>query len=296
MDTTVVNEKTALEKATFSFVQDLAKDLNSREAIEIPSFPSVAMRVKSILEDENSSPQLITRVVGSEPGLASRLLSMANSAALNPSGRQILDLKTALNRLGHEQIRASAMSFAMKSLMDSRTVEELKSYLSLLWSHSIQVAAVSYALAKRVKGVNPDEAMFVGLVHDIGKLYILTRIESYPEIYASNETIDHILDDWHTVIGKSIIENWKFPDHVQEAIELHETRDRKHYGDADLADVVVVANLLSNLISKHGAAVEPSVLDDVESCKRMGVTPETFPEIIAESQSEIDELQNALRG
>ncbi len=296
MDTPVLNERTALEKATFAFVQDLAKALNNREAIEIPSFPSVALRVKSILEDEDSSPQLITRVVGSEPGLASRLLAMSNSAALNPSGRQILDLKTAINRLGHEQIRASAMSFAMKSLMDSRTVEELKGYLSQLWGHSIQVAAISYAMAKRVKGVNPDEAMFVGLVHDIGKLYILTRIEAYPEIYSSPEATEHILEDWHSVIGKTILENWKFPAHVQEAIELHETRDRKRYGEADLTDVIIVANLLANLIAKNGTPVEPSELAEVESCIRMGVTPETFPEIIKESQDEIDELQNALRG
>ncbi len=186
METTALAKSNSLEDATYSFVKDLAAALNARTAIEIPSFPSIAMRVKGILEDENSTSQTIARVVGSEPGLASRLLTMANSAALNTTGQQILDIKSAINRLGHDQIRSSAMSFAMKNVMDARTVEQLKGYLTSLWNHSVQVAAIAFSLAKRTDGVKPDEAMFVGLVHDIGKLYILTQIEGYPVMSIGN--------------------------------------------------------------------------------------------------------------
>lgn len=295
MDAPVADERTSLEKATFQFVQDLAGALNSQEPIEIPSFPSVAMRIKGILDDENCTPQTIARVVGSEPGLAARLLKVANSAALNTTGQQILDLKTAINRLGLVQIRSSAMSYAMKNLMDSRTVEELKEHLGRLWNHSIQVAAISYSLAKRCKGVNADEAMFVGLVHDIGKLYILTRIEAYPEIYASKETIEHILEAWHTVIGKAIMENWEFPESIQSIVEGHEDYGYSHRGDPDLKDIVIVANLLGN-IGTHYNAEAPVQFKDVESCALLNLTDETFPEIMKESQEEISALENALKG
>ncbi len=296
MDSPVVDERNALEKATYLFVQDLAGALNAKEPIEIPSFPSVAMRVKSILDDENCTPATLARVVGSEPGLAARILVMANSAAINTTGQPILDLPNAIKRLGLIQIRSSAMSFAMKNLMDARTVEELKSHLTKLWNHSIQVAAISYSLAKRTKGVNADEAMFVGLVHDVGKLYILTRIEAYPEIYASTETIEHILEDWHSVIGKSILENWDFPESIQDAISGHEDHDYSHRNDPDLIDIVIVANFLANKILP-GAPQDSSIgFEDVASCVAMGITRESFPEIIKESQDEINALETALKG
>ncbi len=296
MDSPVVDERSALEKATFLFVQDLASALNSKEQIEIPSFPSVAMRVKSVLDDENCTPATIARVVGSEPGLAARLLKMANSAAVNTTGQAILDLPTAIKRLGLVQIRSSAMSFAMQNLMDSRTVEELKGHLTKLWNHSIQVAAISYSLGKRTKGVNADEAMFVGLVHDIGKLYILTRIEAYPEIYESTDTIEHILNDWHTTIGSAILENWDFPESIQEAISGHEDHDYTHRGGPNLNDVVIVANLFANGVLTTASEEGSIGFENVASCVAMGITHETYPEIMKESQGEISALENALKG
>ncbi|NNF15717.1 MAG: HDOD domain-containing protein [Gammaproteobacteria bacterium] len=293
METTVVEDRSAIDRATFAFVEDLAAALNGREPIDIPSFPNIAMRVKKVLEDQNSSSEKIGRVVGSEPGLASRLLKMANSAALNTSGRQVLDIKTAINRLGHDQIRSSAMSFAMKNLMDSRTVTELKPFLTELWNHSIQVAAIAYALGQRTAGVKPDEAMFVGLVHDIGKLYILTRIESYPDLCSCSDTMDHIMNDWHTSIGKSILENWDFPEHVQHAIEQHEDQNRQIYADPDLTDVIIVANLFANHSDSNNCLLD---FASVASCQRMGIDVPEFQEIMVESQKEINELENALRG
>ncbi|MFK8030352.1 MAG: HDOD domain-containing protein [Gammaproteobacteria bacterium] len=296
MDSPAVAERPSLQQETFQFVQDLAAALNSKEPIDIPSFPSVAMRVKSVLDDENCTPESIARVVGSEPGLAARLLKMANSAALNTTGQQILDIKTAIKRLGLTQIRSSAMSFAMKSLMDSRTVEELKSHLSRLWNHSIQVAAISYSLAKRSKGVNADEAMFVGIVHGIGKLYVLTRIEAHPAIYESSETIEHILSDWHCVIGKAILENWEFPESVQSAVESQENYNYEHRGAPNLTDVIIVANMLAGWSASKDDDSQVTQFEDVASCQRMNVTRETFPEIMKDSQDEIDALENALKG
>ena len=136
-------EQPGIDQVSFAFVQALAADLN-RDSIDLPSFPDIAMRVKRVLEDENSSSQQVARVIGSEPGLATRVLNMANSAAMSRGGADVLDVKTAVNRLGHDQIRSSAMSYAMKNLMDSRTVAELKPHLTALWNHSVHVAALAY--------------------------------------------------------------------------------------------------------------------------------------------------------
>ena len=293
MESTATAQAPSVDQASFAFVQDLAQDLN-RDAIDLPSFPDVALRVKKVLEDERSTADKIARVISSEPGLAARLLKMANSAAVNRSGHEVRDVKTAVNRLGHDQIRTSATSFAMKSMMDSRTVDQLKPFLTQLWNHSVHVAAIAYALGRRAKTVNADEAMFVGLVHDIGKLYILTKMEDHPELFGDPAKLVHIMNDWHTPIGKSILENWQFPDHVLEAVDLHEVDDRASYTEPDLTDVIIVANLFSNTI----ASSDEEIVDfsQVESCVRMGIDEQKFHEVMAESKNEIEEMMSALKG
>ena len=294
MDSTTTAERPAAKQAAFSFVQDLASTLSRPDPVELPSFPDIAMRVKKVLEDETSTPDKIARVVGSEPGLAARLVKLANSAAINRSGQQILDLKTAIARLGQDQIRLSATSFAMKSLMETRTVIELKPFLTEWWSHSVRVAAVAYALGQRARGVDADQAMFVGLIHGIGKLYILTRVERFPELFGCPEAMTGIINDWHTAIGKAILENWGFPEHVLEAIDVEEHQERRAFGAPELVDVIVVADLFCQVASGRREKTED--FSDFASCKRMDIDARAYQEVMIESQKEIDELTGALNG
>ena len=61
----------------------------SRGRVELPSFPDVAVRMRKVLADEDVSNEQIARVVSSDAGLAARVFTLANSIALNPSGRTI---------------------------------------------------------------------------------------------------------------------------------------------------------------------------------------------------------------
>src|SRR5215218_1528836 len=94
----------------FAFVQSLAAELSTGK-VELPSFPDIAMRVRQVLSDDNVGPDKVVRVVGSEPALAARLLQLANSAAMNFSGKAVTDLRTAVNRMGFNMVRSAAIAF-----------------------------------------------------------------------------------------------------------------------------------------------------------------------------------------
>ncbi len=72
------------------------------------------------------------------------------------------------------------------------------------------VAAFAFVLARTCTKVNPDEAMLTGMMHGIGKLYILTRAIDHPELFNSETALNDIIDEWHAGIGKAILENWEF--------------------------------------------------------------------------------------
>src|ERR1039457_1805682 len=103
--------------AAFEFVRELSAEL-SASTIELPSFPEVAARGrgKKVLWDKTASGGRGVRVTGAEPMLATRVLSMANSAALNPGGKPVAELRTAVTCLGFDALRAATVSFAMAQL------------------------------------------------------------------------------------------------------------------------------------------------------------------------------------
>jgi hypothetical protein len=55
--------------STFEFVQALAGELSAGN-VELPSFPEIAVRVRRVLADAESTSAQVVRVVGSEPALA----------------------------------------------------------------------------------------------------------------------------------------------------------------------------------------------------------------------------------
>src|SRR4030088_1636101 len=76
----------------FTFVQALASELSGGK-IELPGFPHIVMRVQKVLGDQKADANRIVKVLGSEPVLASQIVRMANSAALNPTGTVVADLR-----------------------------------------------------------------------------------------------------------------------------------------------------------------------------------------------------------
>src|SRR5271165_3202155 len=163
----------------FDFVRTLAAELSGGN-VDLPSFPEIAVRIRRVLSDPNSSIEQVVRVVGSEPALAARLLRMANSASLNRSGRPVTDLRTAINRIGYNMVRSASISFAMAQIRNSSRLKGLEDQLQQLWKQSTLVAAFAFVLARNGAGINPDEAMLTGMMHAIGKLYVLTRAAAHP--------------------------------------------------------------------------------------------------------------------
>src|SRR5262245_55001766 len=112
--------------ASFAFVQALATELSSGK-VELPGFPDIVARIQRVLADENVSTDKIVKVLGTEPVLAGQLMSVANSVALNPSGRSITDLRTAVARVGLNTVRTATIAYAVRLL---RAGTELKDFAS----------------------------------------------------------------------------------------------------------------------------------------------------------------------
>jgi HD-like signal output (HDOD) protein len=284
-------QKSTVDAEAFAFVQALASEL-SKGKVDLPSFPDIALRVRKVLGDEEVTQEQVVRVVGSEPALAARLMQIANSAALNFTGKPINDLRTAINRMGHNMVRSAAIAFAMSQLKKVDSLKGLEKPLDDLWKSSAAVAAMSHAVAKRYSKVNPDTGMLAGLLHGIGKLYILTRSSKHPALFADQATYNQIVRDWHSPVAKALLENWDMAEEIVTAVSDYEDLEREHSGPVDLTDVLTVGNLLA-AFKEHPESLEIN-MHDVAACKRMSIDRASYEKLIDESEHEIDALRQAL--
>jgi HD-like signal output (HDOD) protein len=274
----------------FEFVRSLASELSAGH-IDLPSFPDIAVKVRKVLSDSKSSVEQVVRVVGSEPALAARLMRVANSASINRSGKPVRDLRTAVNRLGYNMVRSAAMAFSMSQMRNSNKLASLAPYMNDLWERSTYVAAYAYVLARTCSRVNPDEALLTGMLHGIGKLYILTRASKHPELFANEVVLDDIIADWHASIGKAILENWGFAEAMSRAVG-QEDFYRPDEESPDLTDVVGVATLMVSF-GTDVAGLEAE-LQQQYAAKRLGLNESKTLAVMQDSAAEVSALSQAL--
>lgn len=291
MNANVTTSTQATPDVAFEFVRTLAGELSAGK-VDLPSFPEVAVRVRRVVSDPNSSVDQVVRVVGSEPALAARLMRIANSASLNRSGRAVTDLRTAINRIGYNMVRSAAISFAMAQIRASNKLAGLEHYLQDLWQRSTLVAAFAYVLARQCTIVNPDEAMLTGMMHGIGKLYVLTRAIDHPELFAQTDTLNGIIDEWHVSIGKAILENWDFAEIMSQAVGEQEDLSRVDTGPPDLRDVIAIAILMA----AHSTDLPglELALHDLPASQRLGLDGARTQLVMRESAAEVAALSDAL--
>jgi HD-like signal output (HDOD) protein len=281
--TTAANRAGAIkERDPEVFVRKLMRDLALGD-IRLPSFPDIAARVQKVLEDPRSAPAKVAAVVRSEAALAARILRLANSAFLNPSGEPISDLRVALTRLGVQLVRCTAVSFALQQMQFGGGEPALRSRLQQLWRDGALVAAIAYVLARETRTANPDEALLTGLLHNIGKLYIALNAPPGIDALAAGEAA-------HAQIAATILTHWKFPAALVAAVRNQNEADVA--GGDSLTDIVKAATVLVPCVFDRSAM--PDIIAAVGAFQRLKLTAEGCNHILAASAEQIRSLRAGL--
>jgi len=255
------------------FLQELARALNAKD-VALPSFPDVVIQIRTALEDPTCTPDRLAEVAKMDPVLVSRLLMSANSAFHNRAGIEIVDLNLAISRLGFEAVKNTAIALAVEQLFNASKHKDLREKLKELWSRSISLSSMCYVLAVRAANVNSDNAFLCGLLHEVGKLYILTKAKDYPSFLGDSDTLDAVMTQWNPQVGKSIVESWGFSAEIAESCDADVPMDANASQAAALVDVVCAANAI---LDDENAALESDPLHP--SITRLGVSMESLPDI-----------------
>jgi HD-like signal output (HDOD) protein len=275
--------------AALQFLGGLAAEVSGGN-VNLPCFPDVVIRIRKALADPDARLNETVKIVGAEPRLAARLLQAANSAAFNHSGKPLTDLRAAVTRLGQRAVQSSAMAFAVQQMRLAPALRTIAKPLNILWEESIAVASICQVIARRTH-VSPDEAFLTGLLHGIGRLYIMVRAVGKSTRLNDAQFFLEMVESWHPAIGKAVLENWGFAEAMSDAVGLQ--GDYEHGGrEPDLADILVVSVVLALVLRQPGPRTVE--MDGIASFQRLGLTGQDCAKVLKHAEHQLGSLHASL--
>jgi HD-like signal output (HDOD) protein len=131
-------------------------------------------------------------------------------------------------------------------------------------------------------------------MHNVGRIYILTRASKHPTLVADPLTYNSIVRDWHTNVAKALLENWRVAEEIVEAVAGHEDMDREQRGPVTLTDVLSLAMLVEQ--NRNGTEMHEPNEALTKGLRRLQLSMHDCHAVIDESAEEIAALKAALGG
>ena len=286
-------EEAARREAETRLSFELYRDLVNDEAI-LPSLPDLAFRIRRAIEDEGTAAKTVARLVESDPSMAAKLLKAANSAMYGGM-QKIETCSGAVVRLGMQVTKQLVVTFALREVFRSEH-PQLRRQMQLLWKHSSNIAAICFVLARQTKHLVAEEALLIGLLHDVGTIAILNYIERYPELLEQEGGVELTIQRMRGELGAMILRQWHFPPAVIAGARDAESWTRKHAGSIDFTDLLIVAQVHDKM-RKHAFDTLPP-LDEISAIGRVlgeGAGPERSVQILHDAKEQLDEMRSVLR-
>lgn len=269
-----------------SFEQDLRAG-----RFELPSLPEVALRIQTLLAQEDSTLDQVARCVNADPVIAAKLIKAANSPIFR-AARQTVSTESAIQRLGFLTTRHLVTSFALKDLFQHRD-PRLRKLMIGIWQHSLEVAALSAVFAEHFRLCPSEQALLTGLIHDIGKIAILAYAANHPALLDDGQQLQATLDTLRAPAGAEVLRRWGFPEPMVQAA-LHAEDWYRAAEDADLCDLVIVAQWHA-LMHEHPPGLPK--LTQLPAFVRLSqglLSPELAMQILREAKDKLAELHSLL--
>jgi putative nucleotidyltransferase with HDIG domain len=196
-----------------------------RERIELintlPTIPKVLHRLLTLIENPRVSLNQISNFVAGDPALTNKVLRMVNSPVYGFPGR-ISSVDQAVILLGLTVVKGLLLGVSVFDLMQKTMIG--------LWEHSIGTAIFARIIAVRKGHKEPDEVSVSGLLHDIGKVFLVLQFpDDYQMALADShnnrliiyESEKNYFNTTHASVGSWMAQKWRFPAGLTDVIEYH---------------------------------------------------------------------------
>ncbi|MCG8633563.1 MAG: HDOD domain-containing protein [Desulfobacterales bacterium] len=241
-----------------SIIEIIKQQIKKEDSLPVLNPKAVKIQAEAVKKDPDFG--ILTRLIRMDPTLTTQILKTANSPFYKGLG-DVDTIKDAVVRLGQNEMINIIMKEVHQQNFKSRN-PLIRAYQNKLWAHSVSCAIGSLWIARYLAMVEiVPKAFIAGLLHDMGKLYLLTAIEKILESKTSPfkpppQLIDKILSNLHAALGYNLLTKWHLPDQYRVIARDHHSEefDRTNL----LLMIVRLSNAVCNKMEKNDEATDLS--------------------------------------
>ena len=280
-------------------MQELDKYIDKVKSL--PTAPRILPELLQLLRKENVDSDKVVRLISLDPALTASVLRLCNSAYYG-GATPAANLQDAVTRLGFQQIYQLVAAVAgSKALSPAQSGYGLDA--GELWKHCVTSAVTAQLIARKV-GDDPHLAFTAALLHDIGKIVLSDALAAaYNKLMEEAKKTEcsvvdlekKVLGVQHAEIGGRLLQRWKFPENLVNAVWFHHTPNgaKPHHR---LAACVYLGNMVAYFMG-HGYGFQAfAVRGRAEAFEILQLDPNSLPGLMIqtfENLQMVDALLNA---
>lgn len=227
-----------------------------RQIGNVPTLPTAATRALAVINDPNCSVRDFSKIIESDPALATSLLKLVNSS-FYAGNTKISNLTMAVSRLGMRETQNLILAVSVRSVFRWMPKDQ-QTERDRLWRHSGLTAVLCRQVNEKLGLGFTGEEFSAGLSHDLGRIMLAV---GYPDVFCKLAQLGPIEEELlieeehkllgfnHTELGAWLTNVWNLPSELIEAIQYHHSPEKapRH---GTLAAVVCIAEQMANFMEK----------------------------------------------
>jgi len=260
----------------------------------LPMLPHILVKLIEICQNENGSLQEITGIISADSFLSAKVLKLANSCYYRHS-EKVVKIDQALLRMGRDAVKNLAVSAAVYQVFN--TGEQIASGFNMkrFWRHSLMCAILARTIAEKVAYNVPEQAFLTGMIHDIGRLILITYLpQEYEQILTESKSSSSLLIQQeieagipHTKVGSWLLNRWNIDSMTADAVLYHHEPLSRVKDAFPLVKIVYAANVMSSM--------PISSLETFDEIKHLfPFDPPEMEDIISHAEDEVKDLAASL--
>jgi putative nucleotidyltransferase with HDIG domain len=261
------------------------------------SYGPVLEEIEEALKSTQCSLSTIGDAIQKDPDLTARLLRLANSPFFGFASR-LSTVAEAVSLLGIQQIQD--MIVASSVLEQFKGVPDQFVNKDSFWRHSLSVGIAARLLAMERRLPKPDKFFVAGLLHDVGRLVLLSQAAEWAQavfaLYQQErillrEAERRVLGYDHQQIAAELLQSWSYPPVLVQAVAFHhapsQSAARLEAGVVHIADHLIQSMAIG---SSGEQWIQP--LDD-KAWNTVGLEPDALAKIVEAIDDQVLAVEEA---